>query len=295
MTNSKNNPHPIEIEDYYDKVHQSTWARRSAGIMAGATLGVGYGAAIGAIAAYIPSLLQAIGIIAAAVTLPAITVTTVATSAAMFAGIAGLLAIAAVATVGGDSASVASGMAEKEKREKTGELKENGLLHPEANTSLHLKETKEKWPAPFKWRTALFTVPLFAAFGALIAMNPITAPTVVTGTGLGTLGLVAGNAAATTASAAIFGMWGAVFATPQSFYTNKMTNFYLKVLKDKLFAPEDVVSSGTTPHTRPEIALSPELNGVAENTKHFASEKTHFSFQGMVDKSEEFPTPHFRG
>ena len=301
MASREHKPHTIEVDDYYDKVHQSTWTRRSAGMMAGATLGAGYGAVIGAVAAYIPSalaMIPALGVVA-----PAITVGAVAASAAVFAGIAGLLALGAVAVVGGEAASVASGLAEKEKREKTGLLKENGLMDPSANPELKLKETSDKWPAPIKLRTAMFTVPLFAAFGALLAINPITAPTVIGASGMGSLGLAIGKAAldagipaASTAAVAaassiIFGMWGVVFATPQSYYTNKLTNFYTKVLKDKLFDDKDVtaeVNSMVTAFEGKEKA-SELTSHTAHHSKQFASEKPHFSFQGLLDKEKHTP------
>ena len=313
MADKAQKTHMIEVDDYYDKVHQSTWTRRSAAIMAGVTLGGSYGAVIGAIAAFVPTALTMIpvlGITAAMV--PPVTVAAVAASAAIFAGIAGLIGLAAVSIVGGEAASVSSGLTEKEKREKTGLLKENGLLDPSANIEVKVKEGADKWPVPFKLRVAMFTVPLFAAFGAILAISPITAPTVIGASGLGTLGLAVGEkaleaggasaiaastAAVATASAIIFGMWGVVFATPQSYYTNKLTNFYTKVLKDKLFDDKDISAEVNSMVAAYEgKAQSAEMSSPSSHhSKQFPAEKPQFSFQRLLENEKHAPDSHLIG
>ncbi len=286
----------IEVDDYYDKVHQSSWARRTAGFMAGTTLGAAYGAVIGAVAAFFPYVLGALGVAgatgAAAVVLPEIAA--VAMSAALLAGVGGLMGFAANAVVGADSGAVSAGLAEKEKREKLEKMKEAGIISPSESASLQLKDNFDtNVPAPFKWRAAVITAPLAAAFGAIVGMNPVTAPAMISATGLGTLGIAAGSTAAIAASAGIVGMFGLVLAMPNSYYTNKVTNFYTKVLQGKFFGgdqkAESELSFARVPEVGNEVVIAPEMHRSQEAApaRRFTSEKTHFSFQGMVEKTEE--------
>src|SRR5579884_2716264 len=116
------NGYYLNIEGYYDKIHRTTWARRTAGLLAGATLGAVYGAVIGVVAAFVPYLLNALHIPGAEAVQP-LSWSTVGSSAALFSVVTAGTGLLFGAEVAATSASSAVGMEEKEKREKLAQLK----------------------------------------------------------------------------------------------------------------------------------------------------------------------------
>lgn len=281
----------IEVDDYYDKIHRASWLRRCCGILAGGTLGAAYGGIIGSIAAFIPSAVTALGLAgataASAAALPELGA--IGLSAAILAGIGSLIGIAAVSIVGADAGAVAAGLTEKEKREKLDKLKDSGSLDPAAIPEVQINKTQDKTPKPFRWNSAIVTVPLFAAFGALISFTPAMAPMLAATP----FSLAAGSNAAVAASAGIMGMFGMVFATPQSYVTNKVANFYYKVQTGQLFAGKKdqgpYAEISAQPPVQPEVSNAPELAAVSEPSqgiRRFSSETMRFSMQGLLEKTE---------
>lgn len=255
----------IKIDDYYNKIHRHTWIRRTAGLLTGATLGGAYGAMIGAVAAYLPAGLAALGV--AGVTAAALpTLAVVATTAALFAGITAIIGIALTADVSANSASIAAGLEEKEKRE-------NGSgISPEKVKDSPLSQL-------YVPRVAMVTIPLFAAFGAVIGLSPLTASAAV-----GALGITGGSAAAVAASSLIFAMGGAFMGFKNSQISNQLSNFYYKAVTDQLFNPAQQKETAA-----PEIKRNlPDT--VAEDTlseeKSFAGDKKPFSAKNILEKGK---------
>jgi len=222
------------MEDGYDQIHQKTWARRTAGLLGGATLGGIYGAIIGAAAAFIPYVFGAIGVAgAASVGLPLIGA--VAASAGLFAVIGGGLGLAIGADVGANAGSNAI----------TTSIELNRLGDGKAPVLAPREPSKP--PALYVWKAAPVLIPLFAAVGALVATIPAFAPLVTT---LGFKGAVAATAiaaaqpataAAIAASASVFGMLGALMPFKNSLFHNKLTNFYYDLISDKKWSEEAAV------------------------------------------------------
>jgi hypothetical protein len=297
MTEAEAKKPVIEVDDYYDKVHQTSWARRTAGFMAGTTLGAAYGLVIGAVAALFPMILGALGVAGAtAVGAPALAA--VATSAVLMAGIGGLMGFAANALVGADAGAVSAGFAEKEKREKLDQMKEVGAVGASTQADVKLKANEDtNTPPPFKWRAGAITIPAATAFGAAMGMNPITAPSFISASGLGTLGLAAGSTAAVAASAGILGLFGVVLAMPNAYYTNKVSNFYYKALQGKFFGGDKLQEANAAPVLEPSgndiVAVTDlQISNEQAPAKRFSTQKTSYSFQGMVEKTEEHSNEH---
>ncbi len=241
---------------------------------------------IGAISAFIPVALSGLGVIAAGVALP--TFGAVAAAAGILAGVAGLMGFAAVATVGSDSGAVSAGFTEKERREKVAALEAQGLSAKDAE--LRITASEDHKPKPFRWQTLLVTLPTFAAFGAILGMNPVTAPILV-----GHMGFAAGTSAGIGASAGVMSMFGAIIGIPNAYITNKMTDFYYKVITGK--SPEKKIETPVMAHVQEkpvEAALAPEIEQA--QGKSFSAEKTRFSLQGIIEKTDEHSVaqPHIR-
>lgn len=268
----------IEVEDYYDKIHRSTWGRRTAGLIGGAVVGVTFGGIIGAVAAFLPYLFGLMGVAgAAAVAAPGIAA--VASTAAVFAGVVGLMGSAAMATVGADAAAVSAGMAEKDRRDNNAE-------------QVIVKDpAPEKTPKLFNWKVAAVTVPMMAAFGALIALSPLSASTMATLGFQGATAAAPATTAAIAASSAVFGMFGTLFGLKMSYITNKASNAAHDFITGKTFggapAVAPAIQVAAQPEQQPEVQIvnAPEAPG-----KSFASEKTRFSLQGIIEKTEERST-----
>jgi predicted PurR-regulated permease PerM len=274
-----NNPEPAanEPEDFYDKVHRKTWVRRVAGFMGGATLFAAIGAVGGVVAAFMPYAFGALGIAgAAAVGLP--TVAAVLSSVALFAAATGLLGMAIGADVGSNAGSVAAGLNEKEKREianGNSPLKEQG------------KEKDQKPTPAFNWKVGAVSAGLFAAFGALMAFNPITAAVVV-----GAVGFPAASTAAVTASATLMGMFGATIGMPFGKYSNQLSNYYSDLITGKMFEENALQNNIASPQASiaqmPErLADEPSINNQQREPKPFAANMQKFSVQNIIEKNAE--------
>lgn len=255
-------------QDYFDTVHRKTWMRRTASFMAGTTLGIISGAAIGLVAAFVPSLLVGVGIAEAAA---ALTPLIVAQSVAAFAAVGALMGFAALAAEGSDAAAVSSAFEEKERRDR------------EAGVAVSPGVQKEQTaPAIFNWKAAAITVPAAAGVGALLAVGGI-------GLGPATMGFAASSPAGVVASAASFGMFGSLLAQPYAHYLGKLTKFYSKVLEGKAFSgdePAQEASKSSEVVQNQAVALAPQQQPDAPK-RRFTTEKTSFTFQGMVEKTEE--------
>jgi|GEM_PF-4565327 len=278
--------HKIEVEDYYDKIHRATWARRTAGLISGAIIGVVLGAAIGAIASFLPFVFGAMSIAgAAAVAVP--TLGAVASTAAVFAGVIGLMGTAAMATVGADAASISAGMAEKERRD-------HSARHGGVATEAVIKDpAPEKMPKMFNWKIAAVTVPLMAAFGALIALSPLTASTIAMVGFQGATATAPASAAAIAASSTVFAIFGTAFGMRMSYITNKISNFIHKIITGKIFEKEEPQTIAAQPQPQAEADITSAAETVLAQTqnepakKNFSSQKTQFSLQGIIEKTEE--------
>ena len=150
-------------EDFYNKIHQHTWVRRTSGFLGGATMGAVYGAVIGAVAAFLPTIFVAIGLASAAAAAPALTL--LAPSIALFAAIGSGLGMAIGADVAANAGSnAAASLAEQVGNENTltgkAPAKANGM---------------------YVWKAAAVLVPLFAVAGALMATTPVTASVALAG------------------------------------------------------------------------------------------------------------------
>ncbi len=256
------------VDSYYDSIHRATWTRRTAGFIGGTALGGAIGAPIGAAAAFIPYAFGAAGIAGAAV-VAAPAMGAVITSAAMFAGVAGLMGFAAVGTVGADAGAMAAGLAEKEK------------LEGKTSTEAQSPAKPEKL---FSWKVAAFTIPIFAAFGAVLALNPITAPAVVAA-----FGFAGGTTAAIAASASVLGAFGAVVGFKMSYLTNKVSNFFCDLITEKCFEKKPGLSAqpDITPVQEQHV---PEHAPENEPRKSYTKDEKRFSV-GKLAAREEQATP----
>jgi len=248
MANEASNP---QIVDSYDQIHQKTWARRTAGLLGGATLGGIYGAIIGIVAAFIPYIFGAIGIAgAASVGLPVIGA--IATSAAIFAAIGGGAGMAIGADVGANAGSNAITTSIELERLGGDEKGRAPVIQKENAT-----------PALYVWKAAPVLIPLFAGVGALLAAIPAA------GALVSMLGFASGTTAATAASATL----GALMPFKNSLFHNKLTNFYYDLISDKKWAEEEAVSPLRG------IAKTVEVPSVEEpqRARSFAENERRFS------------------
>jgi len=284
---SNGNGYYANIDDYYDKIHRTTWARRSAGVMAGATMGTMYGTIIGIVAAYLPLLLSNWGVAGIAATIAAPSLTAIGTSIAVFAAAASFLGIVFSSEVASHAASTAAGLEEKEKREKI-ERQKDGILT--GHQAQHASDS-DKGPPLFSWKVALVTIPLFAAFGALIAFHPETSawvlekavfPTLIQGQKL----IQSATPAAIATSSIIFGMFGGAFAMKNSWISNKLNNFYYKVLSETLFKSpekETAIASERMADANPSLEMEqPKSKSPPVNRVHF--------IQAIIERGEK-PRP----
>lgn len=257
----------IKVEDYYDKVHRKTWNRRTAGFLTGVSLFGAMGAIGGVVASFLPYTLNALGVSgAAAAGLP--TLGFIGATTAVFTAATGFVGLVISADVGANSASIAAAMEEKERREKA-----QGL-----GSDLPAQTTPAKPVSLLNWKVSAFMAVAFAAFGALMAFSPATASVAVGALGLQGPALVA-------ASSVVLGMFGASLGVNFPYITNKMNNFFSAMLKGEVFdKPKEVAVE-----PQPSIEKTEELlmaDTPARNGK-FACEKTRFSLQAIVDKTDD--------
>ena len=258
----------VGVEDYYDKVHRTTWARRVAATLAGGTLGMLFGGVFGAVGSFLPYVLTTAGIAgASAAALPAIG--TIASAAALFSIIGSGIGITLNCDVSSNSASVASGLEEMEKRHKVERLQDGAAIQetaPAKPDDVPMSATIAPKTKLFSWKVAAITVSLFAAFGAVLACTPLALPAA-------TLFGLHGTAAV-IASASMFGMFGSLLGVKNSLITNKTNNFYFKILTEQYFEkPKDVKATSITPIAssveKLDAILAPTTE--IENKKSFAA------------------------
>jgi len=262
-----------EVADFYDKVHQKTWNRRTAGFLAGSSLFGACGAVGGVVASFLPYLLHSMnvpGAAAAGTIFPEPVF--IATTTAIFTAATGFVGLVIGADVGSNSGSISAGLEEKEKREKGGET---------VSPSHAPKTSSPKIPSLFNWKVAAVMALAFAAFGALMAFLPATASVAV-----GALGL--SGPAAVAASSAVLGLFGASMGINFPYVSNKITNFYSKLLKGEYFEPAPQANS----QLQPDRVKSDDKGIVVEecSCKHtFADKQKRFSLQAVLDKSDARP------
>lgn len=226
---------PQNSNPHYDSTHRFTWLMRTASMLGAATLGVIEGAAAGLLLSFVPPLLQALNVPGAgAATL------SVLPTMAIFAGVGAFLGATLGAGVGENAASVAAGLKQQERAEGR---------TPAAQPPV--PETVPSKPQFFSWKVAAFTVPLTAAFGALISFAPPVS-------GAATLWLGLSGPAATVASAAAMGTLGLALGIKNAMLSNHMANIYADLLADNYFVkPQE----STAPAQSPAIAAPEPARG----------------------------------
>lgn len=252
----------------YDKVHRLTWARRVTGTMTGATMGAAFGAIAGAVAAFIPYALTTLGVAgAAATTLP--TFAAIAMTAGTFAGVAAFIGLVIGSDVGANSASVAAGLDELERRDKA-----KGIAH-----------AKEKAPDVqyFNWKIAATNSAIFGTFGALLGSTGSTIVTNTLATALGGGAAVLTGPAATIGAALMFGMFGSVLGVKCSVVSNKISNFYTNINTGKYF--ENTPAKAPAQEIAPAIAEQREFETQPEKT--FATSIKRHSLEQLIIEQKE--------
>jgi hypothetical protein len=244
---------------------------------------IGYGAAAGLVAAFLPCTLATLGIAGAAAGLP--TVLGVIGTILSFAGVGSILGMAINTDVSANAGSIAAGVEEIKK----------GKAHQKAANNIAPQNNAKPNHKYFNWKVAAVTVTLGLALGALFAFTPTMAAVVAGLIGNagalqvgGSTAAVLANPAIIFASAAVFGMFGSLLAVKNSVVSNRLNNFYTKLLIGKLFdkAPEKTqslnleVSRNLPVH---EIVTSP----TPANDKTAAESPKKISFQQLLTSRKE--------
>lgn len=263
-------------EDLYSKVHKRVWSRRTAGFLAGATLLGTFGAVGGAIASFLPPVLGAMGV--AGVTSTAMPgLVAIASNAALFGGAAAWLGMGIGADVGANSgAAVATIEVEHERMQQL-----TGKKAPEEPATPPALPVKL-----LNWKVAAVTTALFATFGALIALNPLTAVAV------GLMGFKAGSTAAVIASATTLGMFGAAMGVNFPELSYRLTRGYSRLLKGKWFEKETApapVAEKEVAAPAPEQKSAPALNAEPEKetAPNFSTRAIRSKLSMIIEKTED--------
>jgi len=279
----------IEVDDSYDRVHRKTWVRRTAGFLTGTTIGSALGGIIGAVAAFLPYVFGVIGVtVPVAVPLAA----AVASSAALLAGVGGFIGLGIATDVGASAGSASAALEEKERREKQEMIASGKELAP--LPSENKEPVKDVAPPMFNWKVAAVGFGLFGAFGAMIALSPLTASAVAL---LGFKGATVATATAAAQSASTagilasgitLGMMGTTIGLPMSYISNKVSNFYTKLITGQYFEKEPEKSVAPETERQPSMPNATEyvMNEPEHNGKCFASETPRFSMRGLIEKTE---------
>lgn len=223
---------PARIANYYDQVHKASWGRRAAGLFAGATLGFGFGGAIGAIAAFLPWLLMGAA-------LPALGA--IALSAAIYAGIGAFSGVVVGTAVGESAGAVAGGLAIREHQESLANAQQPIIA------TQPTRDAGPSGPKYFSWRPAAFFGTICSAFGAI---TTATGSPIVISAAATLFGGVTG-AALVPAAAIMFGLFGSLFGFKFGRFSNGLSNFHMKALSDDLWTNKkttpEVISPAPTP------------------------------------------------
>lgn len=261
-----------ESNAVYDRVHRMTFGRRTAGFMAGATLFGAIGAIGGLVASFLPYALGALGVAgAAAVALPGLAA--IGSTVALFAGASAFLGLLIGADVGASAGSVTAGVMEYKNSDR-----------PSQGASKGAGQKKEKLFSPM---AAVSFGAIFAGFGALIALNPLTASAVTM------MGFAAGTAAASVASGTMMGLLGISLGINFPMMSSKLSNFYTELCKGKspiTAARTELLQSPSCAQEQTSVAepaIAQTQTEAPEQKKKFATRKMQFSLQGMIEKTEE--------
>lgn len=255
----------VDVEDYYDKVHRTTWARRVAGMLTGGTLGMAFGGIIGTIGSFLPTILGALGVAgAASAALP--TLGFIASTAAVCSIIGGGIGITLNTDVASNAASVSAGLEEMEKRHKVEQL-QNGIgvqgTAPAKPGDAPSSATIAAGTKIISPRVGIITFSLFAIFGAVASFTPLASAAAMVGlTGM----------AGTIASACMMGMFGSLIGVKNSLLTNKVNNFYFKLITEQYFGPpkekttQPVLTPVREPRTQESYAIAATPDAALKNT-----------------------------
>ena len=276
----------VRVGDYYEKVHRTTWARRTSGFMAGATLGAAFGVLAGILVSALPFIF-ALPAIALAAPVTATFGALLAQNIPLFAAAAAFIGIAAVGTVGSDSGAIAAGLEEMEKRNKV----EKAINGRSADLPSDTQKEKEKIPKLFSWKVAAITVPLTMALGTLVGFSP-QLPHVLQDI-LGVALDKGGTALAAATSATAFGTYGTAIATKCSYLTNAVSNFYFKIITEQFFSKnpeqEKTVSPQTVVGKDNGRAVDYEVAQAMGEGKCFAAGEKRSVVRAILEKSAEQP------
>lgn len=260
MSDDSNKNSSAYSGDTYDRIHKKTWVRRTAGFLGGATLFGMLGMIGGSVMTLMPPLLAAAGVAgASAAAMP--TAAAVIGNIALFGGAAAWLGL----TVGADVGSNA-GAAEADLLEQRKFFKEKGFvdttttmpetLSPKAIEKKGvlgvIKDTALSLFKGYNFKAGLTLAGIFAAFGAAVALSPITAPVIMM------MGFEAGSVAASLTTAAALGLFGSTMGIKVSTHTNNLSNAYEQLL----------TSNAAQPH-------GPSLDNEVDGIKEYKSHKKH--------------------
>ena len=238
------------VEDYYEKIHKRTWSRRTSGFLAGATLLGVLGMAAGIVVSVLPPLLHAAGVAGAEEAV--FGSSAVLGNAALLGGAAAWLGMSIGADVGANAGSISAGLEEKEKRERA-----NGVTPNKAEQ----KEPEPKKPVKlFNWKVAALTVAIFATFGALVALSPITASAAAL------MGFKAGSTAAIITSATTLGLLGATMGLNAPYLSLKLSNAYSSLLQGKPFEKDAPASEKETQPAAAVTIAAPPMRSAEQET-----------------------------
>ncbi len=256
-------------DNSYDRIHKKTWSKRTAGFLAGATMFGAFGAVGGIIASVLPAALFSMAVPGATeAAIPAIGA--ILGNAAIFGGAAAWLGIGIGADVGANAGAVNAGIEEQSIRK--GHNAGKG-------------EQPAKPPKMLNWKTSLVMGVLFAAFGAIAAMSPITAPAIAL------MGFKAGTIAASVAGAAVIGMLGTTMGVNFAHISNKLSNGYTKILNGSAFekspAPE-LTAAPAIAAQKPTHAHAPEQEQ-EKPTRSFAAQKANY-LSNIIEKTDDRTT-----
>lgn len=252
---------PARIANYYDQVHKASWGRRAAGLFAGATLGLMFGALVGLGAAFIPALLVNMGITGVSVAAGTpwlLTPLMALKSAALYGGIGAFMGIGTATAVGESAGAVAGGLAIREHQESLANAQQPIIA------TQPTQDAGASGPKYYSWRPGLFFAAITGAFGAftaavggsLVSANTLLVLGATTG-----ITIAAGSAAAIIASAAVFALLGGLFGLKAGRMSVGLSNFYMKALSDDLWTSKKSTPEVTSPAPTP----APIRQSVAEH------------------------------
>ncbi|NBO18671.1 MAG: hypothetical protein EBV03_05465 [Proteobacteria bacterium] len=271
-----------DSEDTYDRIHRKTWSRRTSAFLGAATLFGAVGMVGGAIASVLPAAMEGMGVSGAAgATLP--DVGAVLGNMALFGGAAAWLGVTIGADVGANAGAGAAVIEEQDRRDR-----EKGL----APTPSQQPQKPAAKPRMFNAKTALLMGAVFAAFGAIVAMSPITAPVVAL------MGLKAGTTAAGIVAGAVLGLFGATMGINFPVISNRLSNKYSEILKGDAFENKPEVAPqpaqpqlGTQPASPPAPAAEPTVQAEATASKH-SNKLVRFCVTNIKSRSEAHDHNH---